>query len=60
MPLSKATIQELRPLEESLWRSNVRFSRERMELLLTDGFVEFGSSSCIRYAHSCARGYKVV
>ncbi len=36
--------EELRRLEESLWRPGTRFDREHMERVLADDFVEFGRS----------------
>lgn len=47
MQLSEEDEQELKRLEESLWRSEVRFSLEKMEALLANDFIEFGSSSRI-------------
>jgi hypothetical protein len=35
---------ELRALEESLWRPLTRFDRSYMESVLAEGFVEFGRS----------------
>ena len=47
MQLSDDDAQELKRLEEDLWRSPVRFSPEKMDRLLADDFLEFGSSSRI-------------
>lgn len=44
MNLTKADREELQRLEESLWRADVRFSREKMEDLLDESFVEIGAS----------------
>ena len=46
MKLSDDDAQELKRLEEDL-RSQVRFSPEKMNSLLADDFLEFGSSSRI-------------
>ncbi len=40
-------VEELRQLEESLWRSETRFDREYMDRVLAHDFVEFGRSSRI-------------
>lgn len=47
MELSKEDFLELKTLEEDLWRTEVRFSKERMDVLLDDDFIEFGSSEKI-------------
>lgn len=44
MELSSADQDELRSLEESLWRSETRFDRAHMERVLAPDFVEFGRS----------------
>lgn len=40
-------IDDIRALEEALHRPEIRRSRETVEALLADGFVEFGSSGTI-------------
>lgn len=40
-------VDELRRLEESLWREETRFDRDYMDGLLAPGFVEFGRSGKI-------------
>lgn len=40
-------VQELRELEESLWRAETRFNRKYMEKLLSPDFFEFGRSGRI-------------
>ena len=42
--LSGADFEKLRELEESLWRSETRFDRERMSQALAPDFIEFGRS----------------
>ncbi len=37
-------VEELRRLEESLWREETRFDRAYMERLLAPGYFEFGRS----------------
>ena len=44
MRLSRTDFVELRKNEEDLWRTEVRFSREKMDSLLDDAFVEVGAS----------------
>lgn len=39
--------QELRILEESLWRSSTRFDRDYMDKILSENFIEFGRSGKI-------------
>ena len=39
--------EQLRKSEEDIWRPEIRFSREKMDALLDESFVEFGSSSRI-------------
>ena len=40
-------IDEIRALEEALHRPDIRRTREAVEILLADGFVEFGSSGTV-------------
>ncbi len=40
-------IDEIRALEDALHRPDIRRTREAVEILLADGFVEFGSSGTI-------------
>ena len=47
MQLSSETVRELMRLEETLLRPEVRRSREQMDALLADDFVEYGSSGRI-------------
>jgi hypothetical protein len=44
---SAAHIDEIRALEEALHRPDVRHSRQAVEALLAEGFVEFGSSGSV-------------
>jgi hypothetical protein len=44
MPLSADEHDELRRLEESLWRAETRFDREHMNEVLAPDFFEFGRS----------------
>lgn len=39
--------RDLKRLEDDLWRSEVRFSPDKMDALLADEFLEFGSSGRI-------------
>ncbi len=43
----QATIAELRELELSLHRAEIRVSRERVGTLLADDFIEFGRSGTV-------------
>lgn len=43
--------EDLKKLEESLWLPEIRFSREKMEEILAEGFFEFGSSGRIYDKH---------
>jgi hypothetical protein len=45
--LSEQSTQVLMQLEEDLWRSEVRYSPEKMDKLLDDEFIEIGSSGRI-------------
>lgn len=45
--LSEKDTLDLKELEESLWRSEIRFSPEKMASLLADDFMEIGSSGRI-------------
>ncbi|MDA8029165.1 MAG: DUF4440 domain-containing protein [Nitrospiraceae bacterium] len=45
--LSGEEAEDLKKLEESLWLPDTRFSQERMENILAEGFFEFGSSGRI-------------
>ncbi len=45
MEITFQDAQELRRLEESLWREEVRFSMVEMESILAPDFFEFGRSS---------------
>ncbi len=45
--LSDKNKQELKRLEENLWQPEARFSLEKIDALLADDFIEFGSSSRI-------------
>jgi hypothetical protein len=47
MIIPEEDFEQLRKSEEDMWRPEVRFSREKMDALLDDSFVEFGSSSRI-------------
>ena len=42
--LGAADHEQLKRLEESLWRSETRFDRDHMERILAPGFIEFGRS----------------
>lgn len=42
--LSQSDEMQLRSLEESLWREETRLSRDRLETLVDDSYLEFGSS----------------
>ena len=42
--IGDADFEKLRALEESLWRSESRFDRERMRRTLAPDFIEFGRS----------------
>ena len=44
MQLSYEVVQELKSLEETLLRSEVRRSRVKMDALLADDFIEYGRS----------------
>ena len=44
MQLSADEIEELRMLEEGLWRADVRFDVQAMEEILSPDFFEFGRS----------------
>ena len=45
--LSEKDTLDLKELEESLWRSEIRFSQEKMASPLADDFMEIGSSGRI-------------
>ena len=47
MEVSTEVIEELRELEESLWRSETRFDRKYMDSVLSPDFFEFGRSGRI-------------
>jgi hypothetical protein len=47
MELSEKEIVKLQILEEDLWRSEVRFSKEKMNSILDEDFMEIGSSGKI-------------
>jgi hypothetical protein len=47
MVIREEDFEQLRKSEEDMWRPEVRFSKEKMDVLLDDSFVEFGSSSRI-------------
>jgi hypothetical protein len=40
---------QLRPLEESLWRAQTRFNREYMDNIFSPDFFEFGRSGRVYY-----------
>ena len=44
MELSDEDLKALEILEEGLWRTDVRFDRERMDQVLAPDFFEFGRS----------------
>jgi hypothetical protein len=44
MEIDSRDADELRALEESLWRSDVRYDRARMQAILAPDFFEFGRS----------------
>ena len=44
MDLSTQDLHDLEVFEESLWRAEVRFDRERMNQILAPDFFEFGRS----------------
>lgn len=44
MTLSERDLDDLRRLEESLWRAETRFDRGYMERILAPDFTEFGRS----------------
>ena len=44
MDLSTQDLHDLQVFEESLWRADVRFDRERMNQILAPDFFEFGRS----------------
>jgi hypothetical protein len=44
MEISKQDFEDLRLLEEGLWRADVRFDREKMDRILAPDFFEFGRS----------------
>ena len=45
--MSVPSLEEIQSLEEALHRPEVRRSREALETLLAEGFVEFGSSGSV-------------
>lgn len=45
--MSVPTLEEIRSLEEALHRPEVRRSKEAVDALLADDFVEFGSSGTV-------------
>ncbi|MFC1900131.1 DUF4440 domain-containing protein [Chloroflexota bacterium] len=47
MEIKKEDFEKLQELEESLWRSEIRFNREYMEKVLSPDFFEFGGSGRI-------------
>ncbi|MFT5196833.1 MAG: hypothetical protein ACI85U_003872 [Candidatus Promineifilaceae bacterium] len=47
MQISQTLFEELYELEESLWRAEDRFSREKMEPIFATDFFEFGRSGRI-------------
>jgi len=47
MPLTSDEHEELRRLEESLWRTETRFDRNHMDEILAPDFFEFGRSGGI-------------
>jgi len=47
MQLTVGVVEELRRLEETLLRPEIRRSREKMSALLADDFVEYGRSGRI-------------
>lgn len=47
MKIPKKDAEQLRELEESLWRTETRFDREYMETVLAPDFFEFGRSGRI-------------
>ena len=53
MSLSEADRAALRDLEESLWRSETRFDRARMEATFADDFFEIGRSGRIHTREAC-------
>ncbi|WP_435166356.1 DUF4440 domain-containing protein [Falsirhodobacter sp. 1013] len=44
MELTDEDVDELRMLEESLWRAETRFDPQLMDRTFADGFIEFGRS----------------
>ncbi|MGG7581825.1 DUF4440 domain-containing protein [Rhizobium sp. Nf11,1] len=44
---SVPSLEEIQSLEEALHRPEIRRSREAVETLLADGFVEFGASGSV-------------
>ena len=44
MEINDRDYEELRHLEEGLWRSDVRFSLRKMEAILAPDFFEYGRS----------------
>lgn len=61
MEITHQDTQELRQLEESLWRADTRFSLEKMEEILAPDFFEFGRSSRVydRAATLAAPGHEI-
>ncbi|CAN7200051.1 DUF4440 domain-containing protein [Rhizobium rhizogenes] len=47
MLTSAPSLEEVQSLEEALHRPEVRCSREAVERLLAEGFVEFGASGSV-------------
>jgi len=45
MDINNANFQDLKLLEEGLWRPEIRFDRKKMEQILAPDFFEFGRSS---------------
>ncbi|QWW69826.1 DUF4440 domain-containing protein [Rhizobium sp. WYJ-E13] len=44
MHVTETTFEDIRALEEALHRPEIRRSRQALEALLADGFLEFGAS----------------
>lgn len=53
MSVTDADVEELRALEESLWRSETRFDRDLMESTFADDFYEIGRSGRVHSREDC-------
>ena len=53
MNLSRDDVEQLRVLEESLWRAETRFNRQLMERTFAEDFYEVGRSGRIYSLKAC-------